>query len=90
MTTGQNQSDQSLCVVGNTRLTIEDVVAIAVRHTGVRLSDDTCFNRRIDAGAEYLERLLADGGTIYGVTTGYGDSCTVAFRPNWSPNCRCT
>ena len=81
MTTGQNQSDQSLCVVGNTRLTIEDVVAIAVRHTGVRLSDDTCFNRRIDAGAEYLERLLADGGTIYGVTTGYGDSCTVAVPP---------
>ena len=68
-------------IVGGARITIDDVVAIARRHVGVTLSDDPRFTRRVDAGAEYLERLLANGGTIYGVTTGYGDSCTVAVPP---------
>lgn len=81
MKTSQNSSHQIPRVVGNARLTIEDVVAIATNNAGVTLSDDARFNRRIDAGAEYLERLLTDGGTIYGVTTGYGDSCTVAVPP---------
>ncbi|MCV5332298.1 aromatic amino acid ammonia-lyase, partial [Escherichia coli] len=29
----------------------------------------------------FLERLLKEEGVIYGVTTGYGDSCTVAIPP---------
>jgi histidine ammonia-lyase len=32
---------------------------------------------RIRRGADFLDRLLREDGTIYGVTTGYGDSCTV-------------
>ena len=28
-------------------------------------------------GADFLDRLLCEEGTFYGVTTGYGDSCTV-------------
>lgn len=70
------------CVaVGASRLSVEDVVAIAENQSTVCLSDDRDFIARVDAGAAYLERLLADGGTIYGVTTGYGDSCTVAVPP---------
>jgi histidine ammonia-lyase len=59
------------------RLQIEDIVGIAKRSANVTLSDDPVFRTRIARGAEFLDRLLREDGTIYGVTTGYGDSCTV-------------
>lgn len=68
-------------VVGNSPLSIEDVVAVAENRACVALSENSQSVERIQAGASYLERLLADGGTVYGVTTGYGDSCTVAVPP---------
>jgi histidine ammonia-lyase len=78
MKTGQNTSAKSCRIIGSDTLSVRDVVDIAAGRSTVALSENDRFTRRIDAGAEYLERLLADGGTIYGVTTGYGDSCTVA------------
>ena len=64
--------------VGARRLSIEDVLSVALRGATVSLSDDPEFARRIRSGAAFLERLLADNGTVYGVNTGYGDSCTVS------------
>jgi len=71
----------SLCTIGNQRLRIEDLVAVAKGEASLALSHDPAFAARIEAGARHLERLLADGGTIYGVTTGYGDSCTTEVPP---------
>jgi histidine ammonia-lyase len=68
-------------VVGHSPLSIEDVVAVAENRACVALNENSQFSDRVKAGASYLERLLADGGTVYGVTTGYGDSCTVAVPP---------
>lgn len=65
--------------VGAGRLTIEDIVAVAQDGAGVMLSRDPEFGARITKGAEYLRQLLASGGEVYGVNTGYGDSCTVAI-----------
>ena len=59
------------------RLNIEDIVAIAEGSASVALSDASEFRSAIARGADYLDRLLREEGTIYGVTTGYGDSCTV-------------
>ncbi|MGE5386496.1 MAG: aromatic amino acid lyase, partial [Betaproteobacteria bacterium] len=67
--------------IGARRLAIEDVVAVAEHEAAVALSTHPDFIARIDAGARYLERLLADGGVVYGVNTGYGDSCTIAVPP---------
>jgi len=58
-------------------LQIQDVVAIARREVEVLLSDDSAFRARIQRGSDFLERLLKEDGVIYGVTTGYGDSCEV-------------
>jgi histidine ammonia-lyase len=58
-----------------TPLTIEQVAAIAAG-AKTRLSDEAAYVRRIDAGAEFVDRWLADGKVIYGVNTGYGDSVT--------------
>jgi histidine ammonia-lyase len=60
-------------------LTIEAICAIAHQHAGVELSQQTDFITRIDKGALYIDRLLTEQGFVYGVTTGYGDSCTVAI-----------
>lgn len=60
-------------------LTIEAICAIAHQHAGVELSQQTSFVTRIDKGALYIDRLLTEQGFVYGVTTGYGDSCTVAI-----------
>lgn len=73
----RNPHSLSCIAIGDSRLSVEDVVALAENRATVRLSQRPEFIARIDAGAAYLERLLADGGTVYGVTTGYGDSCTV-------------
>ena len=63
------------------RLTIEDIVAIADGSARARLSADPAFRAQIQRGADFLDRLLCEDGTIYGVTTGYGDSCTVTVPP---------
>src|SRR5690606_13632827 len=57
---------------------IEDVLALAERRAPVRLQDDPAYRERIDRGARFLDTLLDKEGVIYGVTTGYGDSCVVA------------
>lgn len=64
-------------VIGEAPLTIEDVCQVASGRVRVALSDDEGFCNRIRKGASFLEDLLEEDGRIYGVTTGYGDSCTV-------------
>ena len=67
--------------VGPQGLRIEDLLAVSIDGAPLALSTDAAFQARIAAGAQHLERMLADGGQIYGVTTGYGDSCTVGVPP---------
>ena len=69
-----------VCFDGS-RLTIEDVTALAHGKRRAKLSADSAFRARIARGADFLDRLLAEDGVIYGVTTGYGDSCTVTIPP---------
>lgn len=65
---------------GQGRLTIEDVAAIA-QGAKATLNNSVEFTAKIDRGVAFLERLLKEEGVIYGVTTGYGDSCTVVIPP---------
>ena len=63
------------------RLRIEDIVEIAEGSACASLSDAPEFRAAIARGADFLDRLLLEEGSIYGVTTGYGDSCTVTVEP---------
>jgi histidine ammonia-lyase len=67
------------------RLAIEDVCAIASRGARSALSAEPAFRARIRRGSDFLERLLREDGVVYGVTTGYGDSCTVVIPPELVP-----
>ncbi|MDY7578928.1 aromatic amino acid ammonia-lyase [Herbaspirillum sp. RTI4] len=62
-------------------LTIEDIADLALRDASAALSDAAPFRAHIQRGADFLDRLLREDGVVYGVTTGYGDSCTVTVPP---------
>ncbi|MCE9667099.1 aromatic amino acid ammonia-lyase [Myxococcus stipitatus] len=67
------------------RLSLEDVVALSRQERVAELGTSPDFRQRISRGAAFLDRLLAEEGHIYGVTTGYGDSVTVAVPPELIP-----
>ncbi|MGR9086639.1 MAG: HAL/PAL/TAL family ammonia-lyase [Gammaproteobacteria bacterium] len=58
-------------------LSIEDIGLIARRQARAGLGEHPEFVGRIDKGAAFVEALLEKEGFVYGVTTGFGDSCTV-------------
>ncbi|MGN5755502.1 HAL/PAL/TAL family ammonia-lyase [Acinetobacter calcoaceticus] len=63
--------------VGEQPLSIEDVVSVARGECQVALPDTSEWRELIQKGADFLDQLLEEEGVIYGVTTGYGDSCLV-------------
>jgi histidine ammonia-lyase len=73
--------------IGRDRLSIENLAAAAGRRVApggriaARLWASNEFAEKIEAGAAFLDQALAEHGGIYGVTTGYGDSCTELVTP---------
>jgi histidine ammonia-lyase len=63
--------------LGSGPLTIEDVLAVAYGRADTDLNRDPEYVQHIRNGTAFLDKLLEEDGVIYGVTTGYGDSCTV-------------
>jgi histidine ammonia-lyase len=63
--------------VGPQFLTIKDVLDVAHRNVPVSLCDDPSYLEHVRSGPEFLDKLLDEDGVIYGVTTGFGDSCSV-------------
>ncbi|MDC0535787.1 aromatic amino acid ammonia-lyase [Francisellaceae bacterium] len=70
-----NQTQQNF-VFGKHRMTIEDVINIAFDKQSSYLNNSPKFKAKIKNGTDFLDKLLKEDGVIYGVTTGYGDSCT--------------
>ena len=71
-----------MLTIGETPLSIEDVVAVARKEQKVALPASAEWHALIQRGADFLDQLLQDEGVIYGVTTGYGDSCLVEIPPH--------
>ncbi|WP_336005604.1 aromatic amino acid ammonia-lyase [Acinetobacter pittii] len=63
--------------VGEQPLSIQDVVSVARGECQVALPETSDWLELIQKGADFLDQLLEEEGVIYGVTTGYGDSCLV-------------
>ena len=68
--------NRKIPVIGNDMLCIEDIVAAAKKRIAIRLSGSADFEAKIESGKNFLNRALEKHGGIYGVTTGYGASCT--------------
>jgi histidine ammonia-lyase len=64
-----------IVALGRGPLAIEDVVLLATGAARAELDGDPAFRRRLAAGSERLAEHLAAGRQVYGVTTGFGESC---------------
>ena len=61
-------------VIDDREVSIEDVLAVARGEARVALSGRRAWRRRIAASRAVLEQALADGQTVYGVSTGVGNN----------------
>ena len=77
---GSRDSASGEVVVGTTPLTVEEVVSVARHGARIRLSEDAAFVARHTASRKALLERLAREGVVYGVTTGFGDSCETDVR----------
>jgi len=66
-------------VLTGANLTISDVEAVARHGAPVELDRDA--RARVQESRDVIERLVADGQVVYGVTTGFGDLATTSFYP---------
>lgn len=75
-------SSQVPLVFDGRAMRLEDVVAVSCRLRPVELGTSAQFRHRITRGAQVVSELLATQGSMYGVTTGYGDSVTTTIPPS--------
>ena len=75
MTRHPERSPGAAVIVGGAPLGVDEVVAIAEAGARVELSADPQLRARLQASADALARRLAAGERVYGVTTGFGESC---------------
>jgi len=68
-------SERRLVALGATPLGIDDVESVALGHASVCISDAPEVWARLTKGAAVLQGLLDSGRRVYGVNTGFGDSC---------------
>jgi phenylalanine ammonia-lyase len=66
--------NKKIILDGNS-LTIEEFFDVCVNNSQVALSDDKEFKRRLSESRKVLEKYIDEGYPVYGVTTGFGDSC---------------
>ncbi len=71
-------SPEKHILIGGRNLTLNEVCEVS-RGAYLELNSSNGFRQRIRRGAGLLNDLIAAGRQIYGVTTGYGDSCTVSI-----------
>lgn len=76
--------EKPVITVGGTPLHIADVLNVAMGEARVVLDPTPGFRQRLDRSVELVDRLIAEGKTIYGVTTGFGESCEKVIPPELS------
>jgi len=72
--------ERGLVVLTGADLSVDDVEAVA-RH-GARAALDVHARERMQEARDVIERLVAQGAVVYGVTTGFGDLATTSIPPD--------
>ena len=70
------KNDRTL-IIGLENVTVDHLIDAVYGNWKVELSQDDKFISKINKSRAVFEKKLNGGETIYGVTTGYGDSCSV-------------
>ncbi|KAL7920263.1 L-Aspartase-like protein [Trichoderma austrokoningii] len=66
-------SHDRVCIDGES-LTVAQVVAVALHGKAPYISTDATVHSKVQQSVDFLEQELAQGETVYGVTTGFGGS----------------
>ncbi|NEP00063.1 MAG: aromatic amino acid lyase [Symploca sp. SIO2E9] len=74
-------NSEAAVVVGNSHLTIDEVVRVARQGTQVLLIDDDNVLQRIQASQDYITNAVESGKPIYGVTSGFGGMANIPISP---------
>jgi histidine ammonia-lyase len=61
--------------IGSAEVTIEQVNSVANGVARIELDQSPAFRKSLEASVQLLDRLIAQGTPVYGVTTGFGASC---------------
>ena len=64
-------------IIGANDISYKEIISAVENCYIAELSSETNFIQRLKKSRDVLESKLAKGETVYGVTTGYGDSCSV-------------
>ncbi|HEY8751049.1 MAG TPA: aromatic amino acid ammonia-lyase [Tepidisphaeraceae bacterium] len=70
--------------ISSETVTIEQVNAVAKGAARVELDHSAQFRESLEASVQLLDRLIAQGTPVYGVTTGFGASCETAVAAHLS------
>ena len=60
---------------GKQNVTVQEIAKVACNNIGVKICDDKNYCDRIAANVHFLQSALKDGQSVYGTTTGFGESC---------------
>lgn len=60
-------------------ITVDDIIKISEGLVTVKLSQALEYLSFIQRGADYVLQIIADGKPVYGINTGFGDSCDVVI-----------
>lgn len=61
--------------IGTRAFTLEDLADVAIKHAAVRIDTSAAYGARIERSVHLLRDAVGRGDRIYGVTSGFGDSC---------------
>ncbi|OHD13749.1 MAG: hypothetical protein A2086_13460 [Spirochaetes bacterium GWD1_27_9] len=73
-----------LVIIDGNSLTINDVYNIALKNSKIDFPNDSNFWEKLENSRKFLEDYIEKGYPIYGVTTGFGDSCHNQISPQKS------
>ncbi len=73
---GRKMSDHDTVTIGASPLSIDELLKIAKGTAAVSISTEKSFLEQLNRSREMLETALSKGVPVYGVTTGYGKSCS--------------
>ena len=73
--------DKNKIIIDGNSLSIDNVYNVSFKKNEVQFSDDKNFWKNLTESRTFLESYLKKGYPIYGVTTGFGDSCNNQISP---------
>jgi histidine ammonia-lyase len=73
---------QQTLIIGEEKISIENIYQAASLNYKIALSTNDSFVNRIKSSRNFLDEKLTKNIEVYGVTTGYGDSCTHYINKN--------